>query len=250
MLYIYETGRGNSDQSSDNNYYWSYYSCNYPYAINFGVENEAGTIYIEYDQLIGDAPYYSDGCTGSISNIIYPNIYPNIPLTIHTSSAGGGGCIFLQNCSTTIYNLTIKFVPKSFTTTSSTTTTPYPIPENPEIFLHVGDISVSGESCGSYKYTLEGTDANYFSLYGKRIYLTKYPHTAKTYNINICAKDLANRFTPLCDTFSLTVKQCEFTTEPPTTTAAPNFGFVQQENSVVPVNQYTYNKIYSVRKHK
>jgi hypothetical protein len=147
-------------------------------------------------------------------------------------------------------HITIRFVPGSFTTTSSTTTTLYPIPENPEIFLHVGDISVSGESCGSYKYTLEGTDANYFSLYGKRIYLTKYPHTAKTYNVNICAKDLANRFTPLCDTFSLTVKQCEFTTEPPTTTAAPNFGFVQQENSVVPVNQYTYNKIYSVRKHK
>ena len=49
---------------------------------------------------------------------------------------------------------------------------------------------------------------------------------------------------------SLDVKECVFTTEPPTTTPAPNFGFVQQENTVTPVNQYTYNKIYSVRKHK
>jgi hypothetical protein len=244
MLYI--TDKYNSSfVKEDNIYYTSFLQCGFPTTETFSVF-EAGTIFIEYTELEGSIPYYDDGCRGNFSS----PIYPNVPLQINVSNTGGGGCIRLQNCSTKMGHITIRFVPGSFTTTSSTTTTLYPIPENPEIFLHVGDISVSGESCGSYKYTLEGTDANYFSLYGKRIYLTKYPHTAKTYNVNICAKDLANRFTPLCDTFSLTVKQCEFTTEPPTTTAAPNFGFVQQENSVVPVNQYTYNKIYSVRKHK
>jgi hypothetical protein len=246
MLYINQDGRGNSYQLENNSWYWNYYSCDYPYAIAFSVIDEIGTIYIEYNQLLGDYPYYSVNCGGSISSLIYPNN----PLNIRTSSVGGGGCIFLQNCSTTIYGLTIRFVPGDFTTTSSTTTTLYPIPENPEIFLHVGNINVSGESCGNYKYTLEGADSNYFSLYGKRIYLTKYPSITKTYNVNICAKDLANRFTPVCDTFSLTVNKCEFTTEPPTTTPAPNFGFVQQENNVTPVNQYTYNKIYSVRKYK
>ena len=242
MLYIDQDGRGNSFELPDNSWYWSYYGSDYLYAITFHVV-EDGYVYIEYNQLIGSYPEFEQGYNRL-------PIYPNIPLQIQTSRIGSGGYIILPDPNTIIYNLTIRFVPGELTTTSSTTTTLYPVPENPEIFLHVGNISVSGESCGSYKYTLTGTDANYFSLYGQRIYLTKYPHTPKTYTVNVCAKDLANRFTPVCDTFSLDVKECVFTTEPPTTTPAPNFGFVQQENTVTPVNQYTYNKIYSVRKHK
>jgi len=239
MLYINNDGNYNSFELPENSWYLpslSYTSVLVPY-IEFAVY-EAGVIFIEYDTL-----YYNP-----LLYLATP-IYPNVPFKITSSSAGFVGGIQVPNPCVAL-NLTIRFVPGAITTTSSTTTTLYPIPENPEIFLHVGNINVSGESCGNYKYTLEGADSNYFSLYGQRIYLTKYPHTAKTYNINICAKDLANRFTPVCDTFSLTVNQCEFTTEPPTTTAAPNFGFVQQENNVTPVNQYTYNKIYSVRKYK
>lgn len=242
MLYIYNNGLNSSFEREDNQYYWSVVDTSwFLSAIQFGVENESGTLIIECDQIIG-SPYYSSGCRGNI------DAYLSSILQLLVGGTGGGGCIF-SAAGYIIYGLKITFIPGEATTSTSTTTsTTTQQPIGSKVFIHVGDINIPDNSCGRYKLTLDGAKSSYFSIYGKRVYLTTYPENTGVYSVNVCAKDIANRYTPVCDTFDITIKKCVFTTEPPTTTAAPNFGYVHSENSVSPVSQYTYNKIYGIKK--
>jgi|LakMenEpi03Aug12_release.lakeMendotaPanAssembly.Ray.scaffolds.fasta_scaffold336145_2 hypothetical protein len=229
-----------------NPYYWySYDRSSYPYNIFFTI-NQAGRIIIE------DGTTYSPDFAALTYGFDCPasrcrDIYRGVPLIIHTSNATTFGSVTRKYFNAVALNLKIWFVPDNgATSTTTSTTTQQPI--GSKVFIHVGDINIPDNSCGRYKLTLDGAKSSYFSIYGKRVYLTTYPENTGVYSVNVCAKDIANRYTPVCDTFDITIKKCVFTTEPPTTTAAPNFGYVHSENSVSPVSQYTYNKIYGIKK--
>lgn len=253
----YHSGAGTEQDP----YFWSTYSSNinfFPLSISLK-SNKNGILYIKYSQLNTNlysglpdeskclpylGPYDKDTSTSSKVLANGTTAY-----TAHLSSASIRYFFFdITECVgitfASIDNLFIWF--KESDVVTSTTPEPNISTDSP-LFIHVGDINISDDACGRYKLTLDGNDANYFSIYGKRIYLTKYPPLAKTYTVNVCAKDLANRFTPVCDTFSIDITKCEFTTEPPTTTPAPNYGFVPQENNISTVTEYTYNKIYSMK---
>jgi hypothetical protein len=261
----YHTGIG----TEDNPYFWDEFSNNiykFPYPISLTSYN-SGFLYIQYYVITTDftsstveiingescvpylyhRPVYIGNERIPQSDAIPIPIYPK-PSKIAISSGSTKYITFdLSNCNTQnirVNQLSIWFKESSLVT--STTLEPN-ISTDSKVFIHVGDINLSNDACGRYKLTLEGNDSEYFAIYGKRIYLTKYPPIAKTYSINVCAKDIASRFTPVCDTFNIDITQCKFTTEPPTTTPAPNYGFVQVENNINTVTEYTYNKIYSMR---
>lgn len=254
--------------TEDNPYFWGEFSSSiyqFPYPISLTSYTQ-GYLYVQYMIMTTDfwsgtnvnsqeecppflyhRPVYVNGQRVIQSDAIPIHLNPK-PTKIAFSSGSTKYITFdLSNCITQnvkVNQLSIWFKESNLVTS----TTPEPnISTDSKVFIHVGDINLTNDACGRYKLTLEGNDTEYFAIYGKRIYLVKYPPIAKTYSIDVCAKDLANRFTPVCDTFNIDITQCNFTTEPPTTTPAPNYGFVQLENNISTVSEYTYNKIYSMR---
>jgi hypothetical protein len=210
--------------SYESPYVWDYYTGSPSQFVEFTC-NQRGKVYI-------------GGINNNILDLYNPNgLYDNIITKVGNSSEKLEDGPFLKfysnsNSSSTyiivlpyliinsVYTaqgtftpLSIWFEPESETTTTTTSgpvTTTTTTPE-PKVFIHVGNITVSDDYCGRYKLTSTG-DTDYLRVYGKRIYLINYPSTPRTYDLTVCAADLANRFTPVCDTFSLDIDYCEFTT--------------------------------------